>query len=93
MEDSVDENELKPLFEPRLIRLLKDRPRLVDRGFREEFLEQLEENVRERRKPDTVAEEMAKNLMRRFEDAGGSVVKNRARSALETANEGPLEKL
>lgn len=83
----------QPLFEPRLVEFLKDRPRLVDRGLREEFLDQLAENMRQRRKPDTMAEEAARSVMKRFEDAGGGVVKNRTRDMLNQANEGPLQNL
>ena len=83
----------QPLFEPRLVEFLRDRPRLVDRGLREEFLQQLAHNMRERRKPDTMAEEVAQSAMRRFEEAGGGVVKERTRKALDKANQGPLERL
>lgn len=82
----------QPLFEPRVVEFLKDRPRLVDKGLREEFLDQLARNMRERRKPDTMAENVARDMMRRLEDAGGGVVKQRTRNALQRANEGPMER-
>lgn len=87
------EDAVKPLAEPRLVQFLKDRPRLVDRGLRQEFLEQLEQNIRQRRRPDTMAEKTVQQAFRTFEEAGGGVVRDRTRKALEKANEGPLERL
>lgn len=88
-----DETPAQPLLEPRLVRFLKNRPRLVNRGFREEFLEHLEQNVRLRRTPDAMAERSVQEFIKRFEEAGGSVAKNRTKQALDKANKGPLNKL
>lgn len=93
MAGTNSETPAQPLVEPRLVRFLKDRPRLVDRGLREEFLEQLEYNIRERRKPDTMAERSVQEFFKRFEEAGGSVAKDRTKKALDKANKGPLNKL
>lgn len=82
-----------PLLQPRLIRFLKNRDRLIDRGFREEFLEQLELNVVRRRTPDTVAEGVTKEGFKRLEEVGGDVAKGRVKNAVDRANKGPLKKL
>jgi len=83
----------QPLVEPRLVQFLKDRPRLVDRGLRQEFLEQLEMNIRERRIPDSMAERGVQQVFRRFEEAGSGVAKEKTRKAMKKANEGPLRRL
>lgn len=83
----------EPILQPRVIRFLKNRPRLIDRGFREEFLEQLESNVSERRKPDTLAEKTVRGVFRNLEEAGSGVAKNKAQGALNKANDGPLSRL
>lgn len=93
MEGTESENKAKPLVEPRLVQFLKDRPRLVDRGLRKEFLEQLEQNIRVRRQPDSMAERTVQEMFRNLEEAGGGVVRDRTKNALEKANNGPLERL
>jgi len=92
MSGAESEGELKPLVEPRVIQFLKDRPRLVNRGVREDFLRELEQNIRARRVPDTMAERTVRKLFKEAEEAGGGVARERARSRLKQANEGPLEK-
>lgn len=89
--DSAGEKE--PLLQPRLIRFLKNRPRLIDKGMRKEFLEELEQEVVERRKPDTIAEKMARSAMGRVNNATGKVARRKARDAVNRANNGPLQKL
>lgn len=84
---------IKPLAEPRLVQFLKNRPRLIDRGLRREFLQQLEMNIRERRKPDTMAEKTVKRMFEELEQAGGGVAKERTKRFMERANDGPLERL
>ena len=85
--DGTGGNEAaQPLVEPRVIQFLKDRPRLVDKGLREEFLEQLELNIRNRRVPDTMAERSVQQLFNRVEEAGGGVAKERLRKRMERAN-------
>lgn len=85
--------DAQPLFEPRVVRFLKNRPRLVDRGLRQELFEELEYNIRERRKPDNMAESVVREGLKRFEEAGGRVAKNRTKQALDKANKGPLKRL
>lgn len=83
----------EPLAKARLIRLLKDRPRLINRGVREEFLEQLQKNVEERRVPDTFAERTVQTLLNRVVDSAQPVMKDRIKKKAESANEGPLQSL
>lgn len=90
----VDEGaELEPLVQPRLIRFLKDRPRLVDKGVRRELLEQLENQAIQRRRPDTAAEKAVQSFFNRFNEAGGQVARERAKKRMRKANEGPLKGL
>lgn len=83
----------QPIVQPRVVRFLRDRNRLVDKGVREDFLDQLESNMVERRKPDTLAEKTVRDLFRRFEDAGSGVAKERVRGRMEKANQNTLSKL
>ena len=80
----------QPLVQPRVIRFLKERPRLVDYGVRREFLEEVEKGVVERRRPDTAAERFVENIRNRIGNAGGTVAKERTKRVAERANEGPL---
>lgn len=93
MSEANDETELEPLVQPRLIRLLKERRRLIDKGVREDFWENLEQNAISRRRPDTVAEKAVQNLFHRVQGAGGQTAKKEAVKVLNKANEGPLNKL
>jgi hypothetical protein len=82
-----EDRELQdPLFEPRVIRFLKDRPRLVDKGVRKRLLEELENQVRERRKPDTVAEKAVRSVVRSVEQVGENVGRRRAKERLRQVN-------
>lgn len=72
-----------PIIQPRIIRKLKNRRRLVDMGFREEFLEELDEVVCEFRRPENVAERGVGTVGERTRRASARVV----RRVLETGNE------
>lgn len=85
--------EDEPVVRPRLVRALKNRPKLVGGRVREEFLENVEEALTERRKPDTVADRVASEAMRPVQDAGSRVVKKEARDKLVKGNQGPLRRL
>lgn len=82
-----------PLFQPYLVRVLKDRPRLVDRGVRQDFLEELEDTLMERRRPDSVAEEAVRSVLDRFTDAAAPAAKKQVQRKAEQANETVLENL
>lgn len=87
------EGELKPLVQPRVIRALKNRPRLIDKGVRREMLEEMEQNVIERRTTGEVASRVSHTVMKSASDAGEPVVRNRMWNALERLNESILESL
>lgn len=87
------EAETQPLFQPRVIRFLKDRPKLVGGGLREDFWEEVENNVAERRKPDTAAERLVQNIMERVAESSAPVARKRIRDRFVNANEGLLENL
>lgn len=79
----------QPVLQPRLVRFLRKRPKLVEFEMREEFLEHLEQNIRERRKPGTVAQ----RLSRTVEDASEPVIRDTLRRRLEKANDSLLRRL
>lgn len=83
----------EPLVQPRLIRFLKERPRLIDRGAREEFWATVEENVVDRRKPDKAAERAVQKFFEEMGQNAGPVARNRVRDRLEDANESVLNRL
>lgn len=86
MVEPEDRDLQDPLIEPRVIRFLKDRPRLVDKGLRKELLEELENQVRDRRKPDTVAEKAVRTVFRNAEQVGEQVGQRRAKDRLRKVN-------
>lgn len=88
------ENEAqKPLLQPRAVRALRKRPRLVDMGVREEVLIELEKNIVERRTADTLAHRVSQNIAQNMAEAGEPVVRNRAKKALDRANESVFSSL
>lgn len=93
MAEPDESSELQPLMQPRLVRFLKNRPKLVDRGVREEFLEEVEERMMERRKPDTVAERTVRRMFNEVADAAAPPTRRRVRERLSRANETVLENM
>jgi len=88
-----EQEETNPLVQPRVIRTLKDRPRLIDLGFRQEVLEQMESAMARRRSPDVIAERATQEVKQTAEEATEPVVRDRLRSRVEKANNGILNKL
>lgn len=88
-----ESGELKPIVQPRLIRALKNRTRLVNLGLREEVLDNLEETVKERRRTDTVASRLSHEMMQSLSDTGKPVLEKSAKKRLDRVNEGILERL
>jgi hypothetical protein len=85
--------QLEPLIQPRVPRLLKERPKLVGGGIREEFWEGLEQTMKERRQPDKVAEKTVREAFNQTADAAAPPVRDRVRDRLDNANSGILENL
>lgn len=77
----------EPLIEPRLIHLLEKRPRLVDRGIREELLHQFRENVAARRTPEKVGERISREMVNNIADTTEPVVRDRARNRMTEVND------
>lgn len=82
-----------PIIQPRLVRFLKNRPRAIDAGIREEVLEGMERRIAQRRKPDTVAEKMIDRAFNEVADAAAPPFRDRARNRLENANQGILRNM
>lgn len=83
----------EPLAKARLVRLLRDRPRLIDRGVRKDFLDQLKDNIEDRRKPSNVAEKSAREVLNRSAESAQPVLRDRVKDKMESANEGLLSSL
>lgn len=81
----------EPLVRPRLVELLKERPRLVDDRFRKRFLENLESNMRQRRTPEVMADRLSEETLRSVVDVTQPVVRDGARDRLEQFNETIME--
>lgn len=88
-DDLLDE----PLIHPRVIRRLRERPKLINFGMREEFLEEMEKVVENRRQPGNIAEKASEAAFERFEEAGIEVTRNRTQNTLERANSSILRGL
>lgn len=93
MPHTEGDSEIQPLMQPRVIRAIRSRPRLVDFGVRERMLEQLEENIKKRRTTDTVAHRMSSFIANIGKDSSEPVLRDVAKSQLDRANQGPLNKL
>lgn len=85
--------EDQPVVKPRLIRLLKNRRKFVGGGLRDEFWDEVDRRVTERRKPDTAAEKVLENVLREVNEATFPVARKRMRDRLASANEGALSRL
>lgn len=85
--------EEEPFLQPRLVRFLKNRTKLVGGSFRNDFWEEVERNVTERRKPDTAAERFLDRIGDEMRSAGFPVMKDRVRNRMARANEGALRRL
>lgn len=91
---SPDENsEAQPIMQPRLIRTLKNRNRIIDFGWREEVLDQAEDVIEQRRHPDTVAERMVQHVKQTAEGAGEPVIRNRMKNRVNQVNDTVLDNL
>ena len=88
-----DDPRNEPLVEPRVIKRLKDRPRIVDWGVRKQFLEQLEKVAIERRKPGNVARGAVRTGFDRFQEAGEDVAKETTEEVLEKGNNSIFKRL
>lgn len=85
--------EQSPLMEPRVVRLLKQRRRLIDFGMREEILEEMEVILAERRKPGRVAERATENILSRAQEATRRPLANRVESRVDDINDTILDGL
>lgn len=93
MPHADDEGELDPLVQPRVVRALKNRPRLVDMGFRKEVLEQMEDQIARRRTTDTLASRASHALVNALKDSAEPAVRSRVRDGLEVTNQTVARKL
>lgn len=93
MVEPEEQASQEPLMQPRLVRFLKNRRKLVGGKLREEILEEVERNMEQRRMPDTAAEKIVQNAMRRTEEVTGSVARKKAKSGINKINETVLEGL
>lgn len=85
--------EDQPLLQPRLVRLLKRRPKLVAENARNEMLEEIEINMMERRLPGRVAERTVERTLSEMKNATSKVAQGRAKQRMAKANQGTLRRL
>lgn len=90
---SSDSSREDPLFQPKIIKRLQGRERVVDMGLREEMLQALEHELTERRRPDNVSDRATREVAERARNSTEPVIKNRLRKRMEDANEGILSRL
>lgn len=83
----------EPLVQPKLARFLKERRKLIGGDIREELWEQVENNIVERRRPDTAAERAVQKAFEEAAESVGPVARNRMMRRMERANEGFLKNL
>lgn len=83
----------QPVVKPRLIRFLKNREKFVGGDLRNEFWNEVDRRVTDRRKPDTAAERVLENLIQEVNEATFPVARRRMRDRLVNANEGTLNRL
>lgn len=87
MVEPEQDKRTDPVLQPRLVRFLRERPKLVEFGMREKALESVERNIAERRTPEIMADRFAMTA----ESITRPVMRDAARDRLENANEGILE--
>ena len=87
MGSSDESTGQNPLLQPRVVRLLKERNRVVDFGLREEFLDELEEIIAERRRPNRVAERATDEALERARSASRNPVRSRVEERVSKMNE------
>lgn len=85
--------EEEPILQPRLVRLLKNRPKLIGGSVREDILEEIEKNITERRKPDRASERVVGRILDEAREASMPVMKGRVKDRMNKANEGVLNRL
>lgn len=83
----------QPLITPRVPALLKDRPKLLGGGFREEFWEQVERNMAERRTPEKVAEKGVEKTLEEASQAAAPAARDRVANMADRANRRLLKNL
>lgn len=83
----------QPLVKPRLIRFLKNRRKLIGGQLRTELWSEVDKNVTQRRKPDTMAEKTVQRLLEEIQEASFPVMRERVRNRMERSNERALRRL
>ena len=74
-----------PLIEPWVFKMLKQRPRLVDRGYREQACDSMCEAIRDRRKPGALADRLSKGVASSVQETGAKVTREVAEGPIRQA--------
>lgn len=93
MAEPVRSGEEEPILQPRLIRFLKNRKKWLGGSIRNDFWQEVERNVTNRRIPDTAAERFIDRIGDEIREASFPVAKDRVRNRMARANEGRLRRL
>lgn len=83
----------EPLIHPRLVRKLKERPRLIDFGLRKEVLEQLDQELCRRRSPQEVANRLSDRVTDEVTNTTKPVMRKRATKKMDELNRTRLRDL
>lgn len=88
-------NEMRdnPLIQPKLVRMLKQRSRLIDLGIREEVLDQLDNRMCQRRSPRHIAERLSDTVVNEASDATRPVMRDRVEKKVDEINNKMLSDL
>lgn len=82
-----------PLIQPRFVRILKDRPRLIDFGLRKEVLEELDHQLCARRSPQEIANRISDRVTDEITNTTRPVMRRRAEKKIKELNKDTLRKL
>lgn len=83
----------QPLLQPRIIRLLKDRPRLISFGLREDVLDELDAKMCQRRSPQSLADKLSDVLVNEASDSMRPAIRRRAEQRVSKMNETVFQNL
>jgi len=79
-------NGSDPLVKPHVVRMLKDRPRVVDKGVRRNILDHLDRSISENRTPEKLAENASQRAMEPVRKAAQGTVFDHVKQAADKAN-------
>jgi len=86
MAGNSGDNASEPIVKPHVVRLLKNRPRMVDKGVRRNILDHLDKSMTGNRTPDSIAQRASQRAMKPVQDAASGTVRDHTKQLLDKAN-------